>query len=69
MNRVLPFMITVYQESMALGLSFQCTLPAIDCFLFIYAVYIGEICPEMHTTTKMAKMAKFRQQQLGGQCQ
>ena len=27
-----------------------------------------EICPEMHTTTKMAKMAKFRQQQLGGQC-
>ena len=27
-----------------------------------------EICPEMHTTTKVAKMAKFRQQQLGGQC-
>ena len=29
---------------------------------------LEEICPEMHTTTKMAKMAKFRQQQLGGQC-
>ena len=34
----------------------------------VFSSQLLEICPEMHTTTKMAKMAKFRQQQLGGQC-
>ena len=49
----------------------QTTLAFRQDLAFIFGQYqepMSEICPEMHTTTKMAKMAKFRQQQLGGQC-
>ena len=37
-------------------------------FMALPSSQLPEICPEIHTTTKMAKMAKCRQQQLGDQC-